>query len=608
LLFISKRVLAMPALEDAESPTFAQRGLAMRSYRKFTLRVDLWSVPLAIALGWLGSAVAQPSSPVDEIRLLLKAPTPDLAARDQQLAAQVKQLATVSDLRRALILNEWRDLDSDPQLAATDRRHRADIARRFEKVIRDVCRQGDATSRLALLNMLTEMGASPRAVGSSQSLTRDFALEVAALTTKGDLGIREVATRTLGRINPDLDLALPQLNDLLSAPEPSLRLAAADSLASLVGVMADLASEGHNPLGVEATRKELVAVGRGVVPLAGRGLGDVDADVRSRCAAALGQAAAALRKQVPGQLPTDAASAQDEYQHRLEEERAELLPLITALKNQGTALTHALADPDTKVRLLARRALEDLTDPQLRLLERANNIVANSSPASPTRLKPTQFVLTSSGMRDPLMEGLQETVVALATGLKDGDVRARRAALDVLETLGPAAAPAAPALVEALSDRDLFVRWAAARTLGKISPVAAESAVPALAKLLADGDGDLRLAAARALERYGPAAKTAMPELIEAFKSADAEQRVAAIQTVGSIGGDEAKKALAALTAALADADARVRVAAAEVLAAFGPAAHDAVEALRKNLQDADPAVQKASGEALLNILQPIPK
>ena len=60
------------------------------------------------------------------------------------------------------------------------------------------------------------------------------------------------------------------------------------------------------------------------------------------------------------------------------------------------------------------------------------------------------------------------------TALTDPDPVARRAAVDVLETMGADAAPALPGLVRALSDRDLFVRWTAAR-----SPACSRSRVPA---------------------------------------------------------------------------------------------------------------------------------
>src|SRR5262249_10872919 len=155
------------------------------------------------------------------------------------------------------------------------------------------------------------------------------------------------------------------------------------------------------------------------------------------------------------------------------------------------------------------RALEDMAGPQLQLLERANHVAQGQG------ARRIPVLLTSSSPHDPLVQSLQAIVQTLAAGLGDADVRARRTIIDVLESLGAAGAPAGASLVPSLRDPDRFVRWAAARTLGKIAPVAAETAVPGLAELLMDQDLDLRLTAALALERYGPTSKAAVPSLIE---------------------------------------------------------------------------------------------
>ena len=253
-------------------------------------------------------------------------------------------------------------------------------------------------------------------------------------------------------------------------------------------------------------------------------------------------------------------------------------------------LTRALSDSDGDVRILARRALEDMTSPQVMLLEQAVPVQASR--------------LVSPAPQDPTLAGMQGTVEKLAEGLKEEEPRSRRTVVDVLETLGATAAPAAPALVRALSDPDPFVRWAAARTLGKIAPAVSNLAVPALAAMLDDADLDLRVAAAAALEHYGKAAATALPDLIRALGASDAEMRVAVIRALGAIGVPDARQAIPALTAAVGDPEPRVQEAAAQVLGDFGPLASDAVEPLRKVLQTGTAQVQKAAGEALLKIMR----
>ena len=116
-------------------------------------------------------------------------------------------------------------------------------------------------------------------------------------------------------------------------------------------------------------------------------------------------------------------------------------------------------------------------------------------------------------------KGLDDSLAALRQGLKAPDAATRRAALDVLEILGPVAYPAVDAITAALGDPDTFVRWAAARTLGnlarqdvdghKLTAAQTEAAVEGTANLLRDQDVGVRVAAATALEKYGPRAHPA---------------------------------------------------------------------------------------------------
>jgi HEAT repeat protein len=561
---------------------------------------------LIVILGILALVAAQTASvnPVEELRQVLKAPAFDLDQRNRTLGEQVKHLDGLSDLRSALTLREWRDEDPNEQLAAVDQVHRATVARRFEQAVREVLHHGDTTSRLAVLNILAKMGTSARGVNSKNSIASGFASDLAGLVKQGDPGVCEAAARALGQINPDPEVAVGALSALLTNKPLAQRLAAADGLVGLMKTVGLLAAQSRDPRSVEASRVDVVKAGGVVVPLAARWLRDEQPEIRRKCAEAIGQAALALNKLVLAPRSPDELEDRGESRQLVETEQAELLPLIRTLKDQGPALTRALTDSDAEVRFLARQALEDMTGPQLRLLERAGGITREGPRTSPSALSPSQFVSPASH-RDPILEGLHTTALALADGLHEPEVRARRAAIDVLETMGPAAAPAASALVAALADADPFVRWAAARTLGKISPVAADTAVPGLVRLLADLDLDLRKASLVALGRYGPAAKTAVPDLTRAMRYTDADLRMAAIQAVGAVGGPEAYVAIPALVEAVTDTDDRVRLTAIEVLGKFGAAAADAVEVLNQAMQDSNPEIEKAAGEALLSIKRP---
>src|SRR5262249_61754881 len=87
---------------------------------------------LAALCGLLAAGPGRAADPVEELRQTLKAPTEDLAARDREVKQRLAMLRTVSELRRALVLGEWRDDDLEAGLAAVDLPNRAALARRFE--------------------------------------------------------------------------------------------------------------------------------------------------------------------------------------------------------------------------------------------------------------------------------------------------------------------------------------------------------------------------------------------------------------------------------------------------------------------------------------------
>jgi HEAT repeat protein len=575
----------------------------------FLITRQLFMVCLATAC-WLGSVRGQNpnSDPVEGIRQILRATNLDTRTREQYLRQQAEQLRGITELRQAVGLQEWRDQDAASGLAAVDLAIRENLCRRFEQEVRTILRQGDSTTKSVVLNILSEQPPALRDATSKSGLARRFTPDLLNLLNQGDVSIRRQAARTLGFINSEPEVAIPALGKMLSAGQAEDRAAAAEGLANLVRTASKLTMRARDLCGIECSRVDLVKAGRMATPFAGRALADADVEVRRKSAETMCQAAEALRLLVQAFETGDELEPTERFREHVAEERTELLPLIDALKDQSQALTKALADTDVEVRLSARRALEDMTHPQLRLVYRG---ISSSGPKDgrfiSTSLKPANFLTAPDLTHDPLIAGMQGTVAALATGLKDPDAGARRAAIDVLESIGPAAAPAAKALTVALADPDPFVRWAAARTLGKLSPIETERTVPALAKLLGDSDLALKLAALTALERFGPEARSVVPELIGATISGDADLRMAAMHVLASIGGPEAHQAIPALRAALSGDDPRIQATAAEVLGRFGPAAKQAEPELRAALRSGQSTVQKAAGDALLSILRPSP-
>ena len=93
--------------------------------------------------------------------------------------------------------------------------------------------------------------------------------------------------------------------------------------------------------------------------------------------------------------------------------------------------------------------------------------------------------------------------------------------------------------IEALKDKDVYVRGCAASMLGKIGSV---EAMPTLIAALKDEDAAVRRAAAWALGMIGSV--DAVPALIAALKDEKAAVRKAAAWALGMIGSDKAVPAL----------------------------------------------------------------
>lgn len=206
-------------------------------------------------------------------------------------------------------------------------------------------------------------------------------------------------------------------------------------------------------------------------------------------------------------------------------------------------------------------------------------------------------------------QGSTNTLTTMIDDLTDPDYRVRLAAVDVLESYGPRAAPAIPALVKALCDSNKFVRWAAARTLGRLEPREADAVVPGLMRLLNDReDASVRITAAYALEQYGPNAKQAVPYLARVINRGDKDYILAILHTLQGIGTDAAP-ALPNVAWVLRDRQqpSSVRVEAALTLGRFGALAKAQLPLLRElMINDPDEAVRNAASTAVLGVDRPL--
>jgi HEAT repeat protein len=200
------------------------------------------------------------------------------------------------------------------------------------------------------------------------------------------------------------------------------------------------------------------------------------------------------------------------------------------------------------------------------------------------------------------------------------EMRVRLAKL--LAEFGP---ESSPALGRLLCDQDLEVHWAAAEGLSQFG---VDQALPILIQALEDKDKYVRGHAADALAKFGQNASRALPALVAATLKYGDWEVAKAIQAINAkdsssvrvfIGAlkdgnsrlrrnaalalawseHDEQAAVPALAAALRDSDNQVRAEAASALARFGPRAEPAANSLKDALRDADPKVKKEAAEAL---------
>jgi len=549
----------------------------------------------ALVLGPAPRAHSQaPADPVEQLRQALSAPADDLLDRDRRTKACLGELRSLSELRKAVVLREWRHRHPDAKLAAVDQENREALAERFRQATRQVLAGRDPASALAALEMLGETAASMRAVGEPPALTRPLTADVARLVGEGEPAVRAAAAKALGLIEPDLAVALPMLALQMKSPDAAVRL---DAMAALGQVLETTAAPWTDPQFNPAAgrdRRATADAAAKLLPPLGAAARDPAVAVRRGGLPALALAGALLGKLTPP-VRVDAPDSVEGAKavRRGEAEREEARPLALALGEQLAPVGPCLRDREVDVKVLALKVYEEAAQARLRWLQR-----------STTEERPD----------DPLAAPLAAALPGMAQALADADVNVRRATLDAMELYGPLATAAAPAVARALKDADPFVRWSAVRTLGGIGP-AARPAIPALTKLLQDPDLDVRLAAAAVLETLDPsgqgpprkpgqpggARRSALPALIQALAKDDPDLRLAAIHALASMGGN-ARPAVPALAEAVRDADPRVRLAAVQTLGLLGPAAKAVADTLRQAMRDDNAAVRRAAGDALLTL------
>jgi HEAT repeat protein len=121
-------------------------------------------------------------------------------------------------------------------------------------------------------------------------------------------------------------------------------------------------------------------------------------------------------------------------------------------------------------------------------------------------LAPGAWAQGAGSAKEPVSDG--RTLSEWVAELKGAAPQTRNAAAYEISGMGPAAAPAVPALIAALDDPDPTVRFPVTVALGEIGP-AAKAAVPKLKQMMDEEINDeIAAGAKRALKRIQPDAIT----------------------------------------------------------------------------------------------------
>lgn len=288
-------------------------------------------------------------------------------------------------------------------------------------------------------------------------------------------------------------------------------------------------------------------------------------------------------------------------------------------------LEAAASDPDETARTAVRRALyavraaAEPNDPDREMQQEiAQQIHLLGNPDLGTR----QVAARALGRIGAA------AVASLTDALRDPDMNRRYHAAEALGYMKAGAAPALPALLEAMRDPEGKVRRAGAGAVAAVGVGAEE--LPILLEAL--DDDDMRHGAVDALAGLGAAAEPAVPRLVEIMCADPAwTTRRQAMETLGALGG-LAEAAVPYLREALSDPEDDIRqqvmqtllqlhpgdLSPAETLLLdayrytrcdalrclrdLGPGARAALPAVRDALLDADPWVRVSAGWALYAI------
>ena len=460
--------------------------------------------------------------------------------------------------------NEPKPVEYQPRPGDTDLKRKLDA---LKPAVRDALRGNDPEAQRAALAIVADL--PPAGAEAFSAPLADF-LKLESTNPE----LIALALRTYGKTFPEAKDIASVLDPHLKSGDIKVRRAAADATAALVASPTQGARSSTNA-------KYFLAMAVAALPFHGIAIANPDADTRK---AGLDGVKTVVRELTelysPTRLTRDEPRADDPKDPTAK--WAPLAPVLKSLDEQLPRFVSALNAADADSRVAAARTLEQVAALRSLLL------VAK---------------VPGEGFADPFKTGLTAVMPTLVQRAKDPVAAVRQAVVEAVEPLDESLLPKST-IVAATSDANVFVRWSAARTLGKLGQANANQKVVApevggLATLLSDSDVDVRVAALTALQKYGAAAKSATPAVLVAASKGDVEARVMAIKTLDALGSD-APSTVPVLIQGLKESDIRLRREAAGGLVRFGPDAKPALVELRRALESDDAELRVTAAEAIL--------
>jgi HEAT repeat protein len=463
------------------------------------------------------------------------------------------------------------------------------------------------------------------ALGEVGEAAKPAAQALVGLLADSDAIVRQQAVKALMRIRPGPRIMVPLCVRLLEDSDPGVRMRVLNAISdvgpkAVPGLIVALKNDKAAYWACLILR-EIGPAGKDAVPALREKLGDKRPEIRREAILTLASMDAAAAPAVPeiaaALADADSRTAATYALGRIGKipSKAEKLIRDNAKSDDKVLATTSLwalarVHPDDKElrRDAAQRLIEGLKDADPLARVAAARALAALPPAPEITMPLWEKAFKDADDRvivhalDAMAALGPAAVPRLIEGLKNE--KAREHVAYVLGRIGPAAAPAVPALTSLISDPDERVAQEAILALAAIGPDA-KAAVPSLISGIKTPDNPNAHAAAFALGKIGKNADTAVPALIGRVGGSDPHLALVCAWALVNIKPDSAEiteRVLPVLTKGLTAELPLARLGAAQALGKLGPAANDALPALEKATHDKDNAVREAAAKAIEQI------